>query len=216
MASGDEDQPPAKRQRLGEGDESKIDSIKTPLEIEETSDDEEKSSTEPSSAAEQQANELSSTEHRICWPWTALKDAETGRNYYFNALTNSTCWEIPKDDIFINQEKISDIAAPKEPSTEQPLTLTSEAAQKAWEEYWIQWKTLQGNARNLPQQGSSTFDNDSQRGPALGISEGANVMPNMSIYVEHKKSPNARQLGRPARQQVRPPQVNAAYTQGNV
>lgn len=165
--------------------------------------------------------------HQVNWPWIPLNDQKSGRVYYYNALSGESVWKIPVREDGFSKSAESPQGASNSQSQQQPCLATVEAAQQAWQDYWNQWKSIQAAAPgnispsmidpSLQQSagdGNPNLSNEAQRGPALGISEGANVTPSMSIYIEHYKSPTAKDLGRPAKQQTRPPETNVAYTQG--
>ena len=132
------------------------------------------------------------------WPWIRLVDNK-GREYYYNALTSKTSWTCTSSP------------SESEKETSKPPTAYSAAqAQKVWQNFWKRCREAQAcsdemislnNGENTLQEASSTSRGD--------------ISQSMAIYVEHYRSPTAAELRRGARQQVRPPNLEAVgYVQG--
>lgn len=148
----------------------------------------------------------------VRWPWIPLMDA-SGRQYYYNALTSKTAWSMAEGET-------TEAAAPP------PTAFTAASAQAAWQRYWEQWQKAQateslsrvvpGLTQPAPQE-ETAATTPAGGGPPMPMKTGGpSVAAAMSVYIEHYQTPNAKQLGRPSRQQVRPPENESlGYTQGS-
>lgn len=141
------------------------------------------------------AVEKSSSPVAVQWPWIPLVDNQN-RTYYYNALTSKTSWTCD--------------ASSKESSV-PPSAYTAATAQKAWHQFWSQCQQSQNHV------------SEGERLPGSDVSapkkptESRSCGSSMAVYLEHFRSPTAKELGRPARQQVRPPSTEAVgYVQGSI
>lgn len=141
------------------------------------------------------------------WPWIRLVDNQ-GVPYFYNALTSKTAWTCDTDAATSEVE-----ACHKLP----PSAYSAATAQKAWQQFWAQCQEAQqshaslrdtsDDKRLLNSSAVSNLSESAEASKTLGVS--------MAIYLEHYRSPTPKELGRAARQQVRPPSTDApGYVQG--